>query len=108
MQRNQMAKGLLDEIEGTRAQLARRGRVLMMRVDEIATGMECEECQHLCKAYQRATIESIRLDEEVRSRNEYQSFRELIETTARAKAAEQLRVAARQKLAEHWVATGHG
>jgi hypothetical protein len=101
-----MAKALLDEIERTRTQLAWLGRVLMMGVDE--RGMECEECQHLWKAFQRATIESIRLDEEVRSRNEYQSLRELIETTAKAEAAVQLRVEARQKLAEHWAASGHG
>jgi hypothetical protein len=37
--------------------------------------MECEECQHFWKAYQRATIESIPLDEEVRSGNEYQSLK---------------------------------
>jgi hypothetical protein len=103
-----MARGLLDEIERTRAQVARLPAGLMMRVDERASGMECEQCQHLWKAYQRATIENIRLDEEVRSRNEYQSLRELIETAARAEAAEQLRVEARQKLAQHWAATGHG
>jgi hypothetical protein len=80
----------------------------MMRVDDRASGMECRECQHLWKAYQRATIARFQLDAEVRSRNEYQSLRELIETTARAEAAEQLRVEARQKLAEHWMATGHG
>jgi hypothetical protein len=79
----------------------------MMRVDDRASGMECQECQHLWKAYQRATIASFQLDEEVRSRNEYR-LGELIETTARAEAAEQLRVEARQKLAEHWMATGHG
>jgi DNA polymerase/3'-5' exonuclease PolX len=97
----------------------------MMRVGERASGMECEECQHLWKAYQRATIESIqecqhvwkayqratiesiRLGGKVRSMDEYQSLRQLIETTARAEAAVQLRVEARQELAEHLAATGH-
>jgi hypothetical protein len=54
MDRSEMAKGLLDEIERTRAQLARLHAGLMMRVDERASGMEYEECQHLWKACQES------------------------------------------------------
>ena len=103
-----MAKILLDEIVRTREQLAGLHTVLMMRLEErAASGMECEECQRLWKAYQRATTQSVQLDAEVRSMNEDQALRELSETIARADVAEQLRMEARQRLEEHQVATGH-
>ena len=104
----EIAKVLLDEIARMREQLARLYTVLMMRLKErAASGMECEECLRLWKAYQRATTQSVQLDGEVRSMKEEQGLQQLSETTARAEAAEQLRVEARQKLAEHQVATGH-
>ena len=69
--------------------------------------MECEECQRLWKAYQRATIELVQLDQEVRSMTEDESLQKFSEVTTRAEAAEQLRVEARQRLAEHLAGTGH-
>jgi hypothetical protein len=95
--KRELAKVLLDEIVRTRVQ----------RREEGASGMECEECQRLWKAYQRATIESVQLDQEVRSMTEDESLQKFSEVTTRAEAAEQLRVEARQKLAEHQAATGH-
>ena len=107
MERNEIAKVLLDEIERTRAQLERLRMVLMTRREEGASGMECEECQRLWKAYQRATIQSVQLDQEVRSMTEDESLQKFSEATTKAEAAERLRVEARQKLAEHQAATGH-
>ena len=84
------------------------GTVLMMRREErAASWMECEECQRLWKAYQRATTESVQLDTEVRSMTEGQGPQKFRETAARADAAELLRVDARQRLEEHRTATGH-
>ena len=81
---------------------------MMMRPEErAASGMECEECQRLWKVYQRATAQSVQLDAEARSMTEDQGLQKFRETTARAGAAEQLRVDARQSLEEHQAATGH-
>ncbi len=104
----EIAKVLLDQIARMREQLARLYTVLMMGLKErAASGMECEECQRLWKAYQRATTQSVQLDGEVRSMNEEQGLQQLSETTARGEAAEQLRVEARQRLAEYQAASGH-
>ena len=69
--------------------------------------MECEECQRLWKAYQRATIRSVQIDGEIRSMTEDQGREKLSEATTKAAAAELLRVEARQRLAEHQAETGH-
>ena len=73
--------------------------MLIMRLEErAASGIECEECQRLWKAYKRATTQSVQLDAEVRSMTEDQGLQKFRETTARADATEQLRVDARQRL----------
>ena len=61
----------------------------------------------LQKPYQRATIQSVQIDGEIKSMTEDQGIKNLTEATTKAEAAEQLRVEARQKLAEHQAATGH-
>jgi hypothetical protein len=82
--------------------------VLARRAEEgISRMSQCEECEHLWKAYQTATIESVQLYEEPRSISEDQGLEKLSGTTTRAEAAEQLRVEARQRLAEHQAATEH-
>jgi hypothetical protein len=68
---------------------------------------QCEDCERLWKAYQTATIESVQLNEELKSITEDQGLEKLSGTTARAEAAERLREEARQRLAEHQAATGH-
>ena len=108
MNRHELAKVLLDEIVRTRAQLVRLRMVLAREVEERSGRMgQCEECDRLWKEYQRATIESVQLDVEVRSMTEGQGLLKFREATARAEAAEQLRVQARQRLAEHLAGTGH-
>jgi hypothetical protein len=68
---------------------------------------QCEECQRLWKAYQKATIQAVQLDEEIRSMTEDQDLQRFSEVTTKAEAGERLRVEARQRLAEHQAATGH-
>jgi hypothetical protein len=70
MKRDELAKVLLDEIKRTRAQLASLQTAFMTRQKEGASGMECEECQRLGKAYQRATIQSVQIDKKLRSMTE--------------------------------------
>ena len=104
MKRSEVAKVLLEEIVRTRTQPTRLRKV----VEERKSGMDqCEECDRLWKEYQRATIESVQLDAEVRSMTEGQGLQKFREAAARAEAAEQLRVQARQRLAEHLAATEH-
>jgi hypothetical protein len=108
MTRCELATALLDEIERTRAQLERLRTAFVTRQEERTSGMDkCEECQSLWKAYQKATIQSVQLDEEVRSMTEDESLQKFSEATTKAEAAEQLRVEARQRLTEHQAATGH-
>ena len=107
MRRDELAKVLLDEIKRTRAQLARLQTAFMTRRKEGASGVECEECQRLGKAYQRATIQSVQIDKKLRSMTEDQGCEKVSEATTEAEAAEQLRVEARQRLTEHKAATGH-
>lgn len=54
-----------------------------------------EECERLGKAYQKVTIESVQFDNVPKSRTEDQGLQKFSEATARADAAEQLRVEAR-------------
>jgi hypothetical protein len=106
MTRCELATALLDEIERTRAQLERLRTAFVTRQEERTRGMDkCEECQRLWKAYHKATIQFVQLDEELRSITEDQGLEKLSGT--RAEAAERLRVEARQRLAEHQAATGH-
>jgi hypothetical protein len=108
MTRCELATALLDEIERTRAQLERLRTAFVTRQEERTSGVDkCEECQRLWKAYQKATIQSVQLDEEVRSMTEDESLQTFSEATTKAEAAEQLRVEARQRLAEHQAASGH-
>jgi len=108
MNRQELARVLLDEIVRTRVQLVRIRMVLAREVEERSGPMDqCEECDRLWKEYQRATIESVQLDAEVRSMTEGQGLQKFREATASAEAAEQLRVQARQRLAEHLAATEH-
>jgi hypothetical protein len=58
------------------------------------------------KAYQRATIQSVQIDGEIKSMTEDQSLKNLTEATIKAEAAEQLFEEARQTLARHQAATG--
>ena len=48
---------------------------------------QCEECERLWKAYQTATTQSVRLDEEIRSMTEDHGLQKFIEATTRAEAA---------------------
>ena len=106
--KRELAKVLLDEIVRTRVQLVRLRMVLAREVEERSGRMDrCKECDRLWEEYRRATIESVQLDAEVRSMTEGQGLQKFREATASAKAAEQLRVQARQRLAEHLAATGH-
>jgi hypothetical protein len=108
MKRHELAKVLLDEIVRTRAQLARLQMVLARRTEAKITRMDqCEECERLWTVYQTATIQSVQLYEEIRSMTGDQGLQKLSEMTAKAEAAERLRMEARQKLAEHRAATGH-
>jgi hypothetical protein len=62
MKRHELAKVLLDEIVRTRAQLARSQMVLARRTEEKLGRMDqCEECERLWKAYQKATAQSVQL-----------------------------------------------
>jgi hypothetical protein len=107
MNRNEMAKVLLAEIERTGPQLVRLERVLARRAKERKSRMgECEECERLWKAYQ-TTIVAVQLDEKLKSITEDQGLEKLSGTTTRAEAAQRLREEARQRLAEHQAATGH-
>jgi hypothetical protein len=106
MTRCELATALLDEIERTRAQLERLRTAFVTRQEERTSGMDkCEECQRLWKAYHKATIQSVQLDEEVRSMTEDESLQKFREATTKAETAEQLRVEARKRLAEHQAAT---
>ena len=60
----------------------------------------------LRKAYQRATIQSVQIDGEIKSMTEDQGPKNLTEATIKAEAAEQLRVEARHRLAQYQSATG--
>ena len=60
----------------------------------------------LRKAYQRATIQSVQIDGEIKSMTEDQGLKNLTEATIKAEAAEQLRVEARHRLAQYQSATG--
>ena len=60
---------------------------------------QCEECQRLWNGYQAATTQAVELHVEVRSTTENQGPKKF-EARARAEAAEQERVKARQSLAE--------
>jgi hypothetical protein len=113
MKRSELEKVLLDEIRRsraqlTRAQLIRLQMVLAKRTRERKgrTG-QCEECDRLWKAYQRATIQCVQLDKKLRSMTEDRGLRKLKETTTKAEAAERLFEEARQRLAEHQATTGH-
>jgi hypothetical protein len=104
MERNEIAKVLLDEIERTRAQLVRLQMLLARRAEERRNRMgQYEERQRLWKAYQTATIESVQLYEEPRSITEDQGLEKLSGTAT----SERLREEACQRLAEHQAATGH-
>ena len=108
MTRCELATALLDEIERTRAQLERLRRAFVTTQEERTSRMDqCEECERLWKAYQTATIESVQLDEEVRSMTEDESLQKFSQATTKAEAAERQREEARQRLAEHQAATGH-
>jgi hypothetical protein len=102
MEQEESTKVLLDEIKRTRAQLAR----LLKRRKE-RTGGTCEECEGLWKAYQEATIQSVQIDEKIKSMTEDQGRQKFSEARARAKASERRREKARQRLAKHQAATGH-
>ena len=106
--KRELAKVLLDEIVRTRVQLVRLRMVLARREEEGISRMDqCKECDRLWEEYQRATIDSVQLDAEVRSMTEGQGIQKFRGATASAEAAEQLRVQARQRLAEHLATTGH-
>ena len=97
MKRSELEKVLLDEIVRTRAQLVRLQMVLARRTEERKSRMDqCEECDRLWKEYQRATIQSAQLYEEIRSMTEDRGLRKLRETTIKAEAAERLFEEARQ------------
>jgi hypothetical protein len=82
--------------------------VLARRAEEVISRMsQCEGCEHLWKAYQTATIESVQLYEELRSITEDQGLEKLSGTATRPEAAEQLRVEARHRLAEYQAGTQH-
>jgi hypothetical protein len=82
MKRHELAKVLLDEIVRARAQLVSLRMVLARRAEERKNRMvQCEECEHLWKAYQKATIQSVQLHEEIRAMTEDQGLQELSETT---------------------------
>jgi hypothetical protein len=88
MKRHELAKVLLDEIVRTRAQLARSQMVLARRTEEKLGRMDqCEECERLWKAYQKATAQSVQLYEELRSVTEDQGLQNLSEATIKAEAA---------------------
>ena len=102
MKRSELEKVLLDEIVRTRAQLIRLQMVVARRAEERTGGLgQCEECDRLWEEYQRATIQSGQLYEEIRSMTEDRGFRKLRETTTKAEAAEKLFQEARPRLAEH-------
>ena len=108
MRRDELTKALLDQIERARAQLAYLRTALTTRREERTSELDqCEECERLWKAYQRATIQCVQLDKKLRSMTEDRGIQKLSETTGKAEAAEQLRVEARQRLTEHQAATGH-
>jgi hypothetical protein len=65
----------------------------------------CEECTRLRKEYQRATVEHVRLDNEVKL--VFGNLSSFIEASARANGAEAERNAARRAVEEHQTATGH-
>jgi hypothetical protein len=108
MKRSELEKMLRDEIMRTRAQLVRLQMLLARRAEERRSGMgQCEECERVWKAYQKATAQSVQLYQELRSMTEDQGLQNLSEATIKAEAAEKLFEEARQKLAEHRAATGH-
>ena len=104
IERNEMAKVLLDEIVRTLAQLARLQMVSARRAEEgISRMSHCEECERLWKAYETATIQSVQLYEEIESMTEDWGLQKLSDMTTKAEVAER----ARQRLAEHQASTGH-
>jgi hypothetical protein len=106
MNRHELGKVVLDQIERKREQLV---RVVVIRTEERKSGLgQCEQCELLWKAYQKATIRSVPIDGEIRSRTEGQGREKLSEATTKAEAAEWLRVNARQKPAQHQVEMGVG
>jgi hypothetical protein len=97
MKRSESEKVLFDEIVRMRAQLALLQLVLASRTEERKSRMgQCEECDHLWKEYQRATTQSARLYEKIRSMTEDRGLRKLRETTTKAEAAERAFEKARQ------------
>jgi len=60
----------------------------------------------LQKPYQRATIQSVQIDGEIKSMTEDQGIKNLTEATTKAEAAEQLFEEARERLARHQATTG--
>ena len=107
MERSELAKALLEEIVRTREQLARLQKVVVIRTEERNSEMDqCDECQRLWEAYQKALIQAVQLDEDIRSMTEDQDLQKFSEVATKAEAAERLRAEARQQLAEHQATTG--
>jgi hypothetical protein len=80
MKRSELEKMLRDEIMRTRAQLVRLQMLLARRAEERRSGMgQCEECERVWKAYQKATAQSVQLYQELRSMTEDQGLQNLSE-----------------------------
>ena len=62
--------------------------------------------KRLRKAYQRATVQSVQIDGEIKSMREDQGLKNLTEATIKAETAEQLFEEARKRLAQRQAATG--